>query len=163
MSFRSVLSRFAPRPAIQEQQEAEQPPLLSPQTPFVRRSSLVSAAQTQQDPQASLRERQRERVQQASPLSLAASMFGLAPQRNAKNDNVKTDKNTGINAGLNSTQNAHNNSTSNTTHVPDYTGSDLFSSTGGAKKYKYKNRVYVVRTGSRGGNYILVKGKKHYI
>lgn len=29
--------------------------------------------------------------------------------------------------------------------------------------YKYKNRNYKVRIGSRGGKYILVKGKKHYI
>lgn len=30
-------------------------------------------------------------------------------------------------------------------------------------KYIYKNRQFVIRTGSRGGRYILVQGKKHYI
>jgi hypothetical protein len=34
---------------------------------------------------------------------------------------------------------------------------------GGAQKIAYKNRKYVVRQGSRGGKYILVKGEKHYI
>jgi hypothetical protein len=35
--------------------------------------------------------------------------------------------------------------------------------TGGKKHKKYKGRDYVVRTGSKGGKYILVKGKKVYV
>jgi hypothetical protein len=39
----------------------------------------------------------------------------------------------------------------------------LASQTAGKAKHKYKGRSYVVRTGSRGGKYILVQGKKLYI
>lgn len=35
--------------------------------------------------------------------------------------------------------------------------------TGGSLKKKYKGRSYVVRTGKRGGKYILVKGNKVYV
>lgn len=34
---------------------------------------------------------------------------------------------------------------------------------GGSAKYKYKGRMYKIRTGSRGGKYIQVSGKKIYI
>ncbi len=33
----------------------------------------------------------------------------------------------------------------------------------GKRHKKYNGRTYVVRTGSRGGHYLLVKGKKVYI
>jgi hypothetical protein len=36
-------------------------------------------------------------------------------------------------------------------------------SSGGAKTKKYNGRDYVVRTGSRGGKYITVKGRKVYV
>jgi hypothetical protein len=34
---------------------------------------------------------------------------------------------------------------------------------GGKKQKKYNGRLYVIRTGSRGGKYILVKGNKVYV
>ena len=37
------------------------------------------------------------------------------------------------------------------------------SYSGGAEKYKYNNRTYTVRTGPRGGKYIVYKNKKIYI
>ena len=34
---------------------------------------------------------------------------------------------------------------------------------GGKRHKKYNGRSYIVRTGTRGGKYILVKGKKIYV
>ena len=34
---------------------------------------------------------------------------------------------------------------------------------GGKRHKKYNGRSYIVRTGSRGGKYILVKGRKIYV
>ena len=34
---------------------------------------------------------------------------------------------------------------------------------GGKRQKKYNGRLYVVRTGTRGGKYIVVKGKKVYV
>ena len=38
-----------------------------------------------------------------------------------------------------------------------------FKTSGGALKYKYKGRAYMIKTGSRGGKYIVVTGKKIYV
>jgi hypothetical protein len=47
--------------------------------------------------------------------------------------------------------------------IPDQIIPYSNTQTGGKQKMKYKNRSYVIRTGSRGGKYILVKDKKVYI
>lgn len=50
---------------------------------------------------------------------------------------------------------------------PEYPICDKSSGTcgqaGGKPHKKHNGRTYVVRTGSRGGKYILVKGKKIYL
>lgn len=53
------------------------------------------------------------------------------------------------------------NNTLNTTNATS-TGAYDYQS-GGKQHYKYNGRTYVVREGSRGGKYILVKGEKKYL
>jgi hypothetical protein len=45
----------------------------------------------------------------------------------------------------------------------EYNGECIDPQAGGARTKKYNGRDYVVRTGSRGGKYITVKGRKVYV